>query len=303
MPTDPNGNYTLPPSYYAEAGQTIRTEQHNPPFEDVATGLSNRLDRQGRGSMLAALNMGTYRITNVGNGVADTDAATIGQVSNITPIGGVIDFAGASPPPNWLLCYGQAISRTDYADLFAVIGVTWGNGDGTTTFNVPDLRGVVTAGLDNMGGTDAGRLSGFWGALARTMGSLIGSASVTLATSQIPAHSHSVTGTAASAGAHTHTVSATGTAASAGNHQHQFALYTQGTTSAFIQGTSGPSPTATQLTSVAGAHTHDVSVSGTAANAGNHTHSVSGTAADTGGGNAHSNTQPTRMMNKIIRVM
>ena len=79
--------------------------------------------------------------------------------------GNVCGHAGASAPAGALLCYGQAVSRTTYAILFAVIGTAFGSGDGVTTFNVPDLRGRVWAGLDNMGGTDAGRLN-----MANTLG-------------------------------------------------------------------------------------------------------------------------------------
>jgi microcystin-dependent protein len=75
------------------------------------------------------------------------------------PVGGEMDFAGSTAPAGWLLEYGQAISRTTYAALFAVIGTTYGSGDGSTTFNLPDGRGLVYAGVDNMGGTAANRIT------------------------------------------------------------------------------------------------------------------------------------------------
>lgn len=55
--------------------------------------------------------------------------------------GTVLPFAGEAAPNGWLLCYGQAISRTTYSTLFGIIGTTYGTGDGSTTFNLPDLRG------------------------------------------------------------------------------------------------------------------------------------------------------------------
>lgn len=65
------------------------------------------------------------------------------------PIGSVIAYAGTSAPSaNWAICNGQAISRTTFAVLFALLGITFGSGDGTTTFNIPDLRGRVVAGVD-----------------------------------------------------------------------------------------------------------------------------------------------------------
>ncbi|MFT4117454.1 tail fiber protein [Bradyrhizobium sp.] len=76
------------------------------------------------------------------------------------PLGGGMDFWGATPPSSaFALMYGQALSRTTYAKLFDVLGTTHGAGDGATTFNIPDHRGRVAAGRDDMGGTAANRLS------------------------------------------------------------------------------------------------------------------------------------------------
>lgn len=73
--------------------------------------------------------------------------------------GVMMDFCGPTPPDGWLICDGSAVSRTTYATLFGVIGTTFGSGDGSTTFGLPDGRGRVIAGKDNMGGTAAGRLN------------------------------------------------------------------------------------------------------------------------------------------------
>lgn len=105
------------------------------------------------------------------------------------PAGAYIPFGGSTAPAGWLLCYGQAVSRTTYAALFAAIGTAHGTGDGSTTFNVPDLRGRVPAGKDNMGGSAASRLttagSGVDGA---TLGAVGGAETHTLTTAQMPAH-------------------------------------------------------------------------------------------------------------------
>ena len=66
-------------------------------------------------------------------------------------------MATTTAPANYLECDGSAVSRTTYADLFAIIGTTWGEGDGSSTFNVPDLRGEFVRGWDNGKGTDSGR--------------------------------------------------------------------------------------------------------------------------------------------------
>jgi microcystin-dependent protein len=71
----------------------------------------------------------------------------------------VVPYAGATAPAGSLLCNGQAIRRTAFAGLFAALGTTYGTGNGSTTFNLPDLRGRVAAGKDNMGGSSAARLN------------------------------------------------------------------------------------------------------------------------------------------------
>ena len=140
----------------------------------VQAWLSVQLDSYGQNTQLLLDQIGSARglvsapTTSAGNMVLyyDTDE-TLKQYSGdlaaiefvgIVP-GTVVDYAGASTPAGYLLCYGQAVSRTTYARLFAALSTTWGAGDGSTTFNVPDLRGRATFGLDNMGGTAAGRLS------------------------------------------------------------------------------------------------------------------------------------------------
>lgn len=100
--------------------------------------------------------------------------AAAGAIANNAGIVGESrDFCGpaASVPTGWYLCYGQAVSRTTYAALFAVIGTTWGAGDASTTFNLPDFRGRGTLGKDDMGGSAAGRItSGVSGISGTTLG-------------------------------------------------------------------------------------------------------------------------------------
>tara|TARA_R110001606_G_scaffold136528_1_gene274100 strand:- start:527 stop:1447 length:921 start_codon:yes stop_codon:yes gene_type:complete len=74
-----------------------------------------------------------------------------------TPVGAVFPSASITVPNGHLECDGSAISRTTYADLFNNIGTSWGVGDGSTTFNIPDLRGEFIRGWDNGKGTDSGR--------------------------------------------------------------------------------------------------------------------------------------------------
>lgn len=105
--------------------------------------------------------------------------------------GTILDFAGNTAPNGWLLCYGQAISRAAYPNLFAKIGTTFGAGDGATTFNVPDARGRAAIGKDDMGGTAAGRVTAAGGGIAAaTLGATGGAEAHALTTAQMPAHTH-----------------------------------------------------------------------------------------------------------------
>ena len=71
-------------------------------------------------------------------------------VNDSVPIGAIQAFAGVNAPKNWLICDGSAVSRTTYAKLFSVIGTTYGEGDGATTFNLPDLKGRVLTGAGTL---------------------------------------------------------------------------------------------------------------------------------------------------------
>lgn len=108
------------------------------------------------------------------------------------PAGTVNTYAGATAPSGWLLAYGQAISRTTYADLFAVIGTTYGAGDGSTTFALPDMRGRAVAGKDDMGGSAASRItSAVTGVTGTTLGSAGGNQNVHQHTHTQDSHNHS----------------------------------------------------------------------------------------------------------------
>ena len=114
-----------------------------------------------------------------------TERAVKEYIDNLL-VGCVTAFATTTPPPGWLECNGQAISRTEHARLFARISTTFGQGDGATTFNVPDLRGLVIRGWDHGRGLDSGR----------SFGSLQGDA--------FQDHQHSFSGTDASIGGGSH---------------------------------------------------------------------------------------------------
>jgi microcystin-dependent protein len=120
-------------------------------------------------------------------------AASLQQL--FVPSGSITAYAGASAPTGWLLCFGQAVSRTTYATLFSAIGTTYGVGDNSTTFNLPDLRGRTLAGKDNMGGSSANRLTGLTGGVAgSTLGAVGGVEAHTLSITEMPSHDHTYNG-------------------------------------------------------------------------------------------------------------
>ena len=124
------------------------------------------------------------------------------DIKEVVPVGSMWIWTTNTAPNGWLLCYGQAISRTAYVGLYNVIGTTYGAGDSSTTFNVPDMRGRFPLGQDDMGGTSANRVTD---TDADTLGGAdgdelkdisisgnTGSTTLTSAQSGLPAHVHNV---------------------------------------------------------------------------------------------------------------
>lgn len=103
---------------------------------------------------------GTPTVPTAAVGTNTTQAASTAFAQAAVGIGQVSMFAMSTPPAGWLKANGAAISRATYAALFAAIGTTFGAGDGSTTFNVPDMRGEFARGWDDARGVDIGRLFG-----------------------------------------------------------------------------------------------------------------------------------------------
>lgn len=271
MPRDVNGNVTPPPGTIVSSGDTILPSQHNPVVTDYAAMLEQSLSRDGQGGMRAPLNMNGFKLTNVGTATLPWDAVNMAQASSMgTPIGTVVDYAGSNPPEGWLLCYGQSLSRSAYASLFAVIGTTYGSTSGST-FNLPDCRGRVTAGVDNMGGAAAGRLGTGGGMTGGLLGATGGDQRHQLTIDQIPGHTHAAGTLATStAGEHTHSIPTNDSG---------------GTSSNRVDSGGGSSIQGYLIVPAAGAHTHN----------------ITGATSSIGGGQAHPNVQPTIIFNKIIK--
>lgn len=194
------------------------------------------------------------------------------------PVGGIIPYFGtAAPNSRWLLCTGQAVSRTTYSALFAVIGTTAGAGDGLSTFNVPDMRGRVPVGLDNMGGASANIIVD---GQADVLGGMLGAEAITLSATQIPAHSHGAGSLVTSTtGSHRHGVD--------GGDTGFRILITNSPSTIWID---NPGPSGDQEITYSQLDL-----------AGNHSHSITGNTASVGGGSSHNNVQPSRAMAYLIR--
>lgn len=175
-------------------------------------------------------------------------ASSIGGV----PVGGGMDYWGTTAPSGYIFAYGQAISRSTYSALFAALGTTYGAGNGSTTFNVPDKRGRASFGKDNMGGTSANRLtnSTSQGINGDTLGDVGGEEDHTMTTAEMVSHSHSAGSLSTSTtGAHVHTggvasgssiqssggSAGSGNTGSAGSHNHDVtgSTATAGSSNAF----------------------------------------------------------------------
>lgn len=204
----------------------------------------------GTGSMVLATSP-TITTAALGSSTATTHSASDNSTKLATtayvdtaisalsavPAGSVVPYAGATEPSGWLFCYGQSLLRSTYASLFSAISTTYGAVDGTH-FSLPDLRGRVAAGVDNMGGTTASRVTvAGSGITGTTLGNAGGTETHTLTTAQMPSHTHS------------------------------------------------------ERTADGGGGDGEINTGNPAA----------GTTGATGGGGAHQNTQPTMMLNYIIK--
>lgn len=338
MPYDGSGGFQRVMNWAndALAGIKIKSDRHDTEDDNLASGLSNCITKDGQTQPTANLPLNGKRIVNLGAPVNPTDAATkasseaLGTLihtapektalvdadefgfsdseatpttwararvtwanirASLVPVGSGMEFWGDTAPAGWLFCYGQAVSRTTYAKLFAVLDVAHGAGNGTTTFNLPDKRGRASAGKDDMGGTSANRLTGLAGGVnGDILGAVGGAEAHVLTIAQLPSHNHGGTSGGQSAN-HTHLVS--GSTAAGGSHNHSISARTGGDGAGAVGANTNGG--ATFYTNEGGSHAHSMSFQSGTVSVG-HTHSIPAQ----GSGTAHNTLPPTIICNYII---
>lgn len=255
-------------------------------------------------------------ILSVLNGHVDEDNLEDGAVilsklatsvaNALVPVGTILPYGGASSPnSSWLLCYGQAVSRSTYSSLYAILGDLYGVGDGSTTFNLPDLRGRVPVGNDAMGGTAANRtqrtstITTTNASATATVGSATGlSVGMYVESANVPDGTTitAISGTTITLSSGSGVTAGTGTAA-------RFSILHDANVLGMAGGSDVHQLTAAQLA----AHSHGIT-QGTSGGSGNNSYPANnnlGVNSGTGtnvGDQPHPNMQPSQVTNYIIKV-
>lgn len=246
---DNTSDVNKPVSTAQQTALNLKANLASPTFTGTVGGITKSM-------------VGLANVDNTSDADKPVSTAQAAAILGAMPPGCIQMYAAASPPAGWLLCNGSLISRTTYNALFAVIGTTYGAGDGSTTFAIPDMQSRMPLGLQS-GQADND-----------TLGEIGGLREVTLTADQsgVPVHTHSGSPlTTSNPGNHTHTVDVTTVTSGAGPNVPS---YRNG---------------GTMNTGGAGGHTHTISgnvANNSAANA----------------SQAHTNMPPFITLNFIIKV-
>ncbi len=205
----------------------------------------------------------------------------------LVPAGAILPYGGSSAPPGWLLCDGAAVSRTDYAALFGAIATTYGVGDGSTTFNLPNLKGRIPVGVD------AGQ--GEFDSLGETGGAR----THTLSESEMPTHTHTQDSHNHTQNSHNHSQDSHNH--SQDSHSHNIAC----ASNAGIGGGGSYIPHNGGGSSISGINKSTTATNNATTATNNATTATNqaktATNQNTGGGAAHNNLQPYLVMNYIVK--
>jgi microcystin-dependent protein len=225
VPRNGSGVYSLPELPF-QPNTTISSAAVNDDLSDIATALTFSVATDGQSSMTGPLKLpsgsaaapalafsadqttglrhgaaGTMTVVGGASDVVTFDGTQIGASGNLLtygngavlqPVGAVTSFAGAAAPTGWQLCAGQVLAQASYPELFTQCGSTYNTGgEGAGNFRLPDCRGRMLAGKDNMGGTAANRITVAGGNFDGTvLGNTGGAQNHILLIAEIPAHSH-----------------------------------------------------------------------------------------------------------------
>jgi len=234
-----DGDITMPP------GRTISSGGSS--FGSSGVSLGGGASAGG-----TTISPGGIQIGGTGAGNSVVVASDLGPVNDAAteaaPPGVISYTAASSAPTGWLKANGAAVSRITYAKLFAAIGTDYGTGDGSTTFNVPDMRGYHIRSLDDGRGVDSGRVRG------------------SIQADQNKSHNHGGA-TGGHSADHTHS----GTTSWGGDHSHGQSGYNGTTGGAAFANSSASGGAFWLATGANGGHNHTITTGGASTN---HTHGI-----------------------------
>jgi microcystin-dependent protein len=206
-----------------------RSIKHSPFYRGIQIGLGI-LFTLVTGSIFAVAVNGTFNTFSSGSVLRSSDInanfatlkSAIESIDSSAPAGAIVAYSGTVAPSGWLLCNGQSVSRTTYAGLYAVIGNSFGSGDGSTTFHLPDFRGRFLRGLDGTANIDPDKAT----RTAMNTGGNVGNAIGSVQVDDFKSHRHAATDTSANGNGPTSMLWVN--SASFGNIPHSYTQYSGG---------------------------------------------------------------------------
>lgn len=163
-----------------DAQKIVKGGEVDTEFNNISTAIATKVNQVSVSSANLVSGNGSGGIAD--SGLLISDIVTFSGGGGLVATGTVLGYAGTSAPSGYLICDGSAVSRSVYADLFTITSTTYGVGNGSTTFNLPDLVGRVPIGAGTGDATDA---------TAHALGTEGGTETHTLTEAEMPSHRHS----------------------------------------------------------------------------------------------------------------